>query len=48
MDLPLYFQKVIKSGKGTYFYEKNSEKAKHPQVCLCLGGSMPKAQIKPH
>ena len=30
---------------GFIFDKKNSEKAKHPKICLSLGGSMPEAQI---
>ena len=33
--------------RRVYFLKKFfSEKAKHPNICLCLGGSMPEAQIK--
>ena len=30
----------------TFLAQKNSEKAKHPKICICFGGSMPIAQIK--
>ena len=47
MDFPLYFQKCDLTDVGSNFWQKkNSEKAKHPQICLSLGGSMPEAQIK--
>ena len=45
MYFPLYFQKVIRPGKGFIFDKKNSEKAKQPKICLSLGGSIPEAQI---
>ena len=45
MNFPLYFQKVIWPAYGLIFDKKNSEKAKHPKICLSLGGSMPEAQI---
>ena len=45
MDFPLYFQKVIGSGQGFIFGEKNSVKAKHPKICPSFGGNIPKAQF---
>ena len=32
-------------GKVTFLAKKNSEKAKHPNICLSIDGSMPIAQI---
>ena len=45
MDFPLYFQKVIRPGKGFIFGEKNSENAKHPSKWQSFGGNMPEAQF---
>ena len=44
-DFQLYFQKVICPAKGIFLTKKNSEKAKHPQICQSLGGSIPEAQL---
>ena len=46
MDFPLYFQNVIWPGQGFFLSKRKSDKAKHPKICLKIGGSMPKAQIK--
>ena len=43
MDFPLYFQKVIRPGKCFIFGKKNSEKAKHTNICPSFGGNMPEA-----
>ena len=44
--LSIVFSKSDSTWVGFYFWrKKNSEKAKHPEICLSLGGSMPEAQI---
>ena len=45
MDFPFYFQKVLWPWQGFIFGEKNSEKAKHPEICPSFGGNMPEAQF---
>ena len=44
---PIVFSKSDLTGVGSFFGQKKlSEKAKHPKICLSLGGSIPEAQIK--
>ena len=44
---PIVFSKSDLTGVGSNLLQKkNSGKAKHPKICLSLGGSMPEAQIK--
>ena len=43
----IVFSKSDLTGVGSIFFlQKNTEKAKHPKICLSLRGSMPVAQIK--
>ena len=41
MDFQFFFIFYDLAGMGTYFATKNSEKAKHPRICLTFGGNMP-------
>ena len=40
------FKMWFDHGRVTFLAKKNSEKAKHPKICVSFGGSMPIAQIK--
>ena len=40
------FKKWFDRCRVKFLTKKNSEKAEHPQICLSLGVSMPKSQIK--
>ena len=47
IGFPIVFLKCNLTKVGSFFCrKKNSEKAKHPKICVSFGGSMPITQIK--